>query len=138
MNDVFAKKIEKRLDDIISEISFGEAVKTIPLDELILTGIYFLISDSEVVYIGQSLNIYQRINRHLSDNKKIFDEVKFIEYEKEFLNDRESEYINLFIPKYNKTKTDGFYGCFVDIVKNIKINNANEVAKSKLTIRRHR
>ena len=118
---------EKELSEIHEKVCFGDAVKTVPLDELIKICIYFLIDKCEVVYVGQSVNIYQRLNSHRNDVKKDYDEVKLIEYRKEELNNAEDKIISLFEPKYNKTKTGGFFGIFDDLVHTIKIKNKKEI-----------
>lgn len=68
--------------------------------------IYALISNNEIVYIGQSTNILLRISTHLTSNK-VFDSWSIIENlgtyttSKE-VNRLEEKYIRKFLPKYNK------------------------------------
>jgi excinuclease UvrABC nuclease subunit len=62
-------------------------------------GIYFLIKNNEIVYIGQSINIHHRITNHCRD--KDFDKVSIIECNKASLDDLEKEYINKFQPIIN-------------------------------------
>lgn len=68
--------------------------------------IYALISNDEIVYIGQSTNILLRISTHLTSNK-VFDSWSIIENlgtyttSKE-VNRLEEKYIRKFLPKYNK------------------------------------
>jgi len=65
------------------------------------SGVYFLIENKTIVYIGQSVNIISRIASHL-ENKK-FDYYSFIEIKNEHQRmKREREYIYLYRPKYNK------------------------------------
>ena len=69
-------------------------------------GIYFLISDGVIVYIGESNSVYNRIAEHLKDSKL----KKFDSYTIELMNDStkkerksmEEMYISLHNPKYNK------------------------------------
>ena len=61
--------------------------------------IYFLIKNSEIVYIGQSTNGISRIQQHTD---KDFDSYFILETSKEHLNDLESHYIVKFNPVYNK------------------------------------
>ena len=42
------------------------------LGDAFTPGIYYLIDDSEIVYIGQSLCMMSRITTHFADNKKVF------------------------------------------------------------------
>jgi excisionase family DNA binding protein len=65
----------------------------------ILCGIYFLINENDVVYIGQSVNIHSRIAQH--KNSKTFDKFSYIECEKSELSHLEVKYIKKFKPKYN-------------------------------------
>lgn len=62
-------------------------------------GIYFLIKESKIVYIGQSINLLSRIGNHAA--RIDFDKYTFIKCEKENLNDVESTLIKRFNPKHN-------------------------------------
>lgn len=62
------------------------------------TGVYFLVADKEIVYVGQSVNVYARISAH-SDKK--FDSFTVIPCPKAHLNVLESLYIHLFNPPLN-------------------------------------
>jgi len=64
-------------------------------------GIYFLIQNNEIVYIGQSVNIEARVGQHWNENAKSFSRVAFILCAKEDLNNMESLYIDYIKPKYN-------------------------------------
>lgn len=66
-----------------------------------ITGVYFLIDNDEIVYVGQSLNVYSRISAHKKD--KDFDKVFVIKCQKEELTEIERYYILLLRPKHNKT-----------------------------------
>ena len=68
--------------------------------------IYALISNNEIVYIGQSTNILNRLSTHLSSFKE-FDSWTIIENLGDFttskeVNRLEAKYIRKFLPKYNK------------------------------------
>lgn len=63
-------------------------------------GIYLLIDEDEIVYVGQTSNFNQRIFIHIVERKKNFDSFLFIE-SNENLDDLESYYTRLFMPKYN-------------------------------------
>lgn len=63
-----------------------------------VSGIYFLVDGSEIVYVGQSLNVYARIAAH---KDKKFEKVFVIKCDAENLLKIESQYIKLFTPKYN-------------------------------------
>lgn len=65
-------------------------------------GVYFLIYKGEIVYIGQSNSVYNRINTHAREPFKTFDSffILFIENYSERLL-REKQLINSFKPYYN-------------------------------------
>lgn len=62
--------------------------------------IYFLISGSEIVYVGQTLSLPNRLLRHKKD--KEFDSYYAYECEKEDMNELECHFIIKFKPRYNK------------------------------------
>jgi len=66
-----------------------------------VTGIYFLIKDEKIVYVGQSTNIFSRVGTHKID--KDFDKAVYFECPSTELDDLEYELINILQPKYNKT-----------------------------------
>lgn len=66
-------------------------------------GIYFLYNDDELVYIGKSQNIFQRIGSHIKEGIKEFNNWDYQEIDNE--NERselEGYLINVFKPKYNE------------------------------------
>jgi len=64
-------------------------------------GVYFLINNGEIVYVGQSVNIWGRLGTHFNDNLKEFDRIAYVLVDKEDLNRVEAAYIRKFQPKYN-------------------------------------
>ena len=66
-----------------------------------ISGVYFLIKDQKVVYVGQSVNVYSRITQHA--NKK-FEKFAVIPCAKESLDVLESLYIHLFKPELNGSR----------------------------------
>lgn len=67
-------------------------------------GIYFLVMDGEIVYVGQSIDIPSRISRHRREGKE-FDSFAYLLCEKEQLDELESLYITAFMPWLNHTIT---------------------------------
>lgn len=63
-----------------------------------ICGIYFLIKNSEIIYIGQSVNIFSRLQGHKS---KDYDSVAFIPCPKSQLDILETLYILHYEPKLN-------------------------------------
>ena len=64
-------------------------------------GIYFLLNDDEIVYVGQSENIYKRIGSHLQT--KDFNSWNFIEVKEADLSELEAFYILTLKPFYNRS-----------------------------------
>jgi excinuclease UvrABC nuclease subunit len=62
-------------------------------------GVYFLIENCKIVYVGQSIGIDARIGQHHAD--KMFSHVAYIECAQEQLNTLEALYINKFDPTLN-------------------------------------
>jgi len=61
-------------------------------------GVYFLVQNNEVVYVGQSVHIYSRIAQH---HGKTFDRYAFVPCEEALLDVLESLYIHVLKPKLN-------------------------------------
>ena len=62
------------------------------------TGVYFLVANKAIVYVGQSVNVYARISAHTD---KTFDSFTVIPCQKEHLDVLESLYIHLLNPVLN-------------------------------------
>ncbi len=84
-----------------------EALKILRRDTIPLSVngyfLYFLFAGDEVVYIGQSRSLLQRIISHKQGNgKKEFNSIALIESTKDKINEEEYGYIKWYSPKYNK------------------------------------
>lgn len=64
-------------------------------------GIYFLMLDGEVVYIGQSINCHSRISDHKRLEKIQYDSVYILRTDQAALTPLENLYIRKFKPKHN-------------------------------------
>ena len=64
-------------------------------------GIYFLIEDNEIVYIGKSIDVKKRLKQHADYSEKLFNRIFFVQCDKNELNKLEAYYILKFRPKYN-------------------------------------
>lgn len=69
-----------------------------------IAGIYFVSSNEEIIYIGQSQNIFERWKNHhkyteISKYKR--PRIHFMVSDGRFLVDQESEYVNYFEPRLN-------------------------------------
>jgi len=63
--------------------------------------VYFLIDVNEIVYVGQTINIYSRLLDHERSNK-IYTRALYIPVCKDELEKVERGFINSLVPKYNK------------------------------------
>tara|TARA_R100000654_G_scaffold70892_1_gene101440 strand:- start:743 stop:1462 length:720 start_codon:yes stop_codon:yes gene_type:complete len=62
-------------------------------------GVYFLIHKNNVVYVGQSVNVFGRIHTHAQEGHKNFDAYTYIPCNKKQLDVLESLYIHALAPK---------------------------------------
>jgi len=105
-----------------SELPQGVRVK-IPK---VSSGIYFLILEEEVVYVGQSkFNVFSRVGIHTRDKK--FDEFHYLEInndeDDDFMNLLEARFILEYLPIYNQTiPTNSRYFIESRIRKDYKCN----------------
>ncbi len=70
-------------------------------------GVYFLLHQHDIVYVGSSICVYSRVQEHLKT--KIFDSFVFIHTDKDNRLQIEELYINKFLPKYNKALQGASY-----------------------------
>ena len=87
----------------------------------VILGVYFLIADREIVYVGQSQNILDRLGKHHLEGRINFDEYFILPCEKEDLVNLETIYIRKFNPKYNQQN---------DLRVNV-LMNLDEILKKK-------
>ena len=73
------------------------------------TGVYFLISDGRVVYVGQSTNVYARVHHHSGVKK--FDSYAYVRCAPEIMDKLESLYIHYLRPPLNGRAYDGEAMC---------------------------
>lgn len=66
-----------------------------------VSGVYFLFRGSELIYVGQSVNILARITQHA---EKAYDSVRFVRCPPHALNDVEGFFIRLLEPPMNKSR----------------------------------
>lgn len=84
----------KELDELKAERKQHEA----------LCGVYFLWDGDEIVYIGQSINVTQRLHGHFKSmgGKRRFCHYTFVPVDQEMLGITEYAYISKYKPKLNK------------------------------------
>jgi hypothetical protein len=68
------------------------------------SGIYFLLKNSKVVYVGQSLSIASRVINHQHEKQKDFDQIFYLKASPNDLLKLEHFYINYFKPIYNNSE----------------------------------
>jgi len=66
-------------------------------------GVYFLLQDDEVVYIGKSNDALRRLSQHRAENQKTFNRVFMVRCQLVELDRLEALYIDKYRPKYNTT-----------------------------------
>lgn len=66
-----------------------------------ICGVYFLLLQDEIVYIGQSRDIVARINTHIDEQTKQFDRVLYLPCPAGLLDHYEKRLISLMRPRYN-------------------------------------
>lgn len=68
--------------------------------DVILCGVYFLLDEDEIIYIGSSKHIVSRVYSHTSSEKH-FNQVRFISCDNESKEQLEAQLIIEHNPKYN-------------------------------------
>ena len=92
-------------------LSKDEIIETaVSANNKVISGIYFLIQNSEIIYIGSSKDIYTRLKLHKKVKRINFTHLKIIQFDirKEFykvdyeaMQDLERKYIEKFTPIFN-------------------------------------
>lgn len=105
-------KLKEQLDNLTRSVSFGNSSKRLGIGALAkeedivaasnpvdgACGVYFLVRDNKVIYVGQSLNVFQRIREHEHKN---FDRYAYIPCDESMLDKLESLYIYFLMPPLN-------------------------------------
>jgi hypothetical protein len=79
-----------------------EPIVHIPdLTGLAISGVYFLIHEGQVVYVGQSVDMRRRLADHIGEGAKVFDSITFIPLPISQLNVVEARHIKRYLPRYN-------------------------------------
>jgi excinuclease UvrABC nuclease subunit len=72
-----------------------------------MCGIYFLVDDGEIVYVGQAVDLRRRLVEHYELGAKPFDSYFFLPTNESDLDAVEAHYIHALKPKYNHAKSWG-------------------------------
>jgi excinuclease UvrABC nuclease subunit len=113
------------LSDDLKEMLEKEILRQArPVSEVGFPGIYFLLNESEIVYIGQSNSVHTRIKQHLNEPLKSFDSyliIRIDSYSERIL--RERQLIATFKPYYNDlTLRAQGYESFHKLAEELNIN----------------
>lgn len=113
------EKLGSLREEVQKEVRFGEAVKKLTSGVLLreheivehavplgtVCGVYFLIQEKRVVYVGQSTNVFSRIFTHTQS--KEFDSYVYLPCDKDMLDKLESLYIHFLSPPLNGNLHNG-------------------------------
>lgn len=128
--DILEKEMIKKLSDInpekmIPKSLFFEDVqkevlkKSQAVKKIDNCGVYFLVYNEEIVYVGQSVNVAARITQHLSErlqeNGKRFHKACYMPVKRQYLNEVESYFIKYLEPIYNKNRLSISAGYYRDM-----------------------
>jgi GIY-YIG catalytic domain-containing protein len=109
-----------------------------PLPAPIKSGIYFLIQNNRIVYVGQSTNVGSRINTHITTNKLSFDAAVWFEVPLNELADVEHFWIWLLRPPYNvggKFKTtDKLASALRQVLADEELKRVEEIERQTLSL----
>jgi hypothetical protein len=116
--------------DLVNKVSMSLSNKALLTEEDIIkgsapwataSGVYFLINDDKIIYVGQSTNVYARITSH---HDKTFNSFAFIPCEPKVLDGLESLYIHIFRPPLNGDYVHGAKRAPISLQKLIGERNA--------------
>jgi len=79
-----------------------QAVHMPDMSRLATSGIYFLMLDGVVVYVGQARDMRRRVSDHIAEGVKTFDTIAYVPCRVDRLNEVERGYIEKLMPKYNR------------------------------------
>lgn len=123
------------------EKSLAEILKGKTKNTQNLSGVYFLIYEKEIVYVGSSQTAISRIDHHRKGNKILFDYHYILPCSKKNLASLENYYIFKFCPKYNKrisNKTEKYkllYNMEGKEMPNTKVKVIGVIIGSKLYVK---
>lgn len=93
--------IPRRVLEALHEVNFSaQEVIGGAIDASAACGIYFLIREGEVSYIGQTKDVFLRLSKHRRDGRR-FDAYNFLPCPESELDRMERMYIEAFMPKEN-------------------------------------
>lgn len=85
-------------DGLVSTPSIRTLAKPVSASKC---GVYFLLSEGEIVYIGRSIDCTRRLLEHIAAPSKAFDSYHIIECDAKAIDELEARYIRKFRPMLN-------------------------------------
>lgn len=93
--------VTARMAEGLMHLLTGDEIVAAAVARSAICGVYFLIDDLEIVYVGQSENVHDRLSAHIRLKEKQFDSFHFVECHPALLNELEHSYIAALQPKHN-------------------------------------
>lgn len=93
-----ARRVAEGLTTMLTPLEIVSAA----YDRNDLSGVYFLINNGEIVYVGQSMNVHKRISEHARQKEKEFDAFHYVVCDPAMLDELENAYIIALAPRYNR------------------------------------
>jgi len=98
-NKTFDLDIINKYNDII-DINIDSNITNVPP---LISGVYFLFNDIDLVYIGKSNNIYFRIITHIGNDRIVFDKYSYVKIDGDYMSIVEAVLIKYYKPKHNSS-----------------------------------
>lgn len=102
VSETCPKEIGRMADLLLPDPS--KAVHIPTFDDLARSGIYFLLHEGVVVYVGKAVDMRRRVGQHISEGTKIFDAVSYVPSPIGRLDELERRYIEKLVPKHNQCR----------------------------------
>lgn len=108
-SEAFGSVMPKRVLHARSKLPIPESeILATAVPAATMCGVYFLILRAEVVYVGQSIDVFGRLSRHLKTGRIPFDCFNIMPCAVEDLDDLEAQYIAAIVPRHNKSLGERF------------------------------
>jgi hypothetical protein len=95
--------VHKRLAEGLFTLLTPAEIVNAAIDPAEHSGIYFLIDGHEIVYVGQSENVFSRLAQHAREGVKRFNRFHWVKCHRALLLELEASYIAALTPRYNQT-----------------------------------
>lgn len=100
-NKVLMARMPRRVLEACSKVPYThDEIVRCPIPANVMSGVYFLIRDGEVCYVGQSVDVLHRVARHRREGR-LFDSFNVLPCGKEDMDTLENLYITALMPSEN-------------------------------------